>query len=96
MTIPKEHSTYRASIYQKYGSKVTKELEQIKDKEEYFLIKDIAGKGTIKCFAHMADRTRSQYLSDICAELQMRGVLGRNGKTYYFVTKRKRTKKEIN
>lgn len=96
MTIPKEHSAYRASIYLKYGSRVTKELEQIKGKEEYFLIKDIAGHGTIKCFAHMADRTRNQYLSDICAELQMRGVLGRNGKTYYFVTKRVRTKKEVN
>jgi hypothetical protein len=89
----KEHSKYRLSIYNTYGEKVRKELSKIKGKD-FFLIKQVSGLGTVKCMAHMTERTRHQYLSDVCAELFVRGILARHGKTYYFVSKKKRKVKD--
>lgn len=89
---PQAHSKSRLATYERYGEMVKKELQEVKGKN-YFLVKDVSTPGTIKCLIHISERTRNQYLSDICAELQARGILARHGRTFYFIGK-KRVKKE--
>ena len=87
--MPKQHSAQREHTFKLYGHRFTKELQKLKGRD-YFMVKDIGKEGSIKCLAHLSERTRNQYCSELCTELQVRGVLSRNGKTFYFrVRKRK-------
>jgi hypothetical protein len=88
MPVKLQHSAHRTKIYERYGSLVFKELYALK-RGDYFLVKEVSKHGTIKCLNHLVDKTRSQYLSDLCTEMQVRGILARNGKTYFFVRKKK-------
>jgi hypothetical protein len=94
MALRVEKSAWRLRIYKDYGTEAHREIKKLK-KTATFNIKQLAEPNLIECMAHLSPRTRQQYLTYCCNEMEARGILKRRGRGFYFPVKKKDRDKEV-